>query len=59
MRPSHAYAPGAPNKLPDQKPHVDRKGNVVLDGKTEPFSKVWARLRKHADAELNSRRRDR
>ena len=29
MRPSHAHAAGALNKLPDQKPAVDKQGNTV------------------------------
>lgn len=59
MRPAHFHAPGAPNRLPNQPPTVDRKGNVLCGGETQSFQKVLRSLRKHHQEELNRTRRDR
>jgi hypothetical protein len=59
VRPGNFHAAGAPNKLPDQKPVVDKQGKVLHDGKTWSFQKCLRSLRKHHAAEIATRRRDR
>lgn len=55
MLPGDFHAPGLENRLPDQKPAIDKQGNVLHDGKTWSFQKCLKSLLKHHQDELNSR----
>lgn len=44
-----------PNKLPDQPEVRNRKGELVIDGKTQSFQRVLTSLRKHHAEALRGR----